>query len=206
MVILLASFGKALADPVAVTGADKVVFDEVTLDGSKSSESDPGLEIVLYEWLLIHSENSDFNRTKWGFDPVVTFSDLEPGFYSVILTVTNSAQVKNSAAMKLAAAGKWMVIPEIFSATPKSALPGELITLTGKDFGEPGDGSDVMQGKTALGIQSWSDTEIQFYFPADAYNCDWFGGETFKEKRVRVVVGEAESNKKKITINTPTCP
>jgi hypothetical protein len=208
MVIVLASFGEALADPVANAGPDQVVFDQVTLDGSASAVvGDDPPPIITYEWLLVHQDNPDASMKITTFaEPVVTVYDLAKGFYSVILTVEDGAEAKSRDAMNLVAAGKWMLIPSITSMDPKSVLPGEMVTLVGDNFGAMQEaGSDVMMGKKSLQVDSWNDNEIRFFFPVDVYDCEWFKGDLSREKRVRVVIGEAESNKKKITINTP-CP
>lgn len=87
--------------PSADAGPDQVVFDEVTLDGSGSS--DPDGEIVSYQWELLHRENSAYNRTAEGVNQ--TILDLEPGFYDVVLTVTDNEGAIDNDTMLLGAAG-----------------------------------------------------------------------------------------------------
>jgi hypothetical protein len=204
LVLVLASFAEVLAGPVADAGPDQVVFDEVTLDGSGSS--DPDGTIFLYEWLLVHNENPAFNKIKLAFDPVVTVTDLSPGFYSVILTVTNDAQLKNSDVMSLAAAGMYVPTPRpsITAVDPDPSIleTGDTVTLYGENFGVvQGEGSSVQIGKRALDILSWSDTVIEAAIPS--YACRKFDGAPSTDVRIYVKVGDVESNKPLITINAP---
>ncbi|MDY0041741.1 MAG: PKD domain-containing protein, partial [Desulforhabdus sp.] len=82
----------------ADAGPNQVVFDAVELSGSGS----PGT-IVQYDWQLLHWDNSQFNRTAAGVSP--TISNLEPGFYTVVLTVTNDLGCGGESSKILAAAG-----------------------------------------------------------------------------------------------------
>jgi PKD repeat protein len=84
--------------PTANAGPDQVVFNQVILDGSGSSGSN-----LSYEWQLTHRTNPAYSRTATGVNPVL--SNLAPGFYDVVLTVTGDA---GSAASKLTLA----VVPE----------------------------------------------------------------------------------------------
>jgi hypothetical protein len=175
------------------------VFDEVILDGSGSSELEG--TIVTYAWLLVHNENPALNRTAEG--AVVTVSDLEPGFYTVILTVINDVDLEHSDVMNLAAAGMWVDLTiSITDVVPSDVGPGDPITITGTNFGdEELEGSYVRIVKKQLQISSWSDTLIEATIPD--YKCAWFDGLDFKEKRVSVIVGDKESNRPKITISIP---
>lgn len=71
--------------PIANAGPDLMAYTEVTLDGSQST--DPGGTIESYDWQLIHREDSSHNRNSQSVKP--TISNLVPGFYDVILTVTD---------------------------------------------------------------------------------------------------------------------
>jgi len=93
--------------PVANAGADKVVFDTAMLDGRSSS--DPDGEVVSYEWTLVHRENPAYDRTASGMTPTVP--TLNPGFYDVILTVTDNDGLVDTDTMLLAAAGQCATIP-----------------------------------------------------------------------------------------------
>jgi hypothetical protein len=72
--------------PVANAGIDQMVFDEITLDGSLSDDTDGTIES--YEWQLTHRGNSANDRTAQTANPTV--SNLAPGFYDVTLTVTDN--------------------------------------------------------------------------------------------------------------------
>ncbi|MBW1743775.1 MAG: PKD domain-containing protein, partial [Deltaproteobacteria bacterium] len=71
--------------PVANAGDNRVVYNAVVLDASGSS--DPDGTIVSYEWDIQHRDTPAYNRTATGANPLV--SNLEHGFYFVILTVTD---------------------------------------------------------------------------------------------------------------------
>lgn len=87
--------------PIPSAGDDQVVFDEVTLDGSGSSDTDG--TIVSFDWVLQHREDSVYDRTAAGVSPIIL--NLEPGFYDVILTVTDDDGLIDTDTMLLAAAG-----------------------------------------------------------------------------------------------------
>ena len=72
--------------PQADAGPDQIVFDEITLDGSLSNDSDG--EIISHQWQLNHRENPGFNRTATGAGPIVL--NLENGFYDVTLIVEDA--------------------------------------------------------------------------------------------------------------------
>ena len=76
----------AVSPPTAEAGLDQIVFDEVTLDGSMSEDTDGTIE--LYEWNLQNRGNGAHDRKAYG--EFATVSDLEPGFYDVILTVEDN--------------------------------------------------------------------------------------------------------------------
>lgn len=87
--------------PLANAGADKAVFDAVTLDGSGSSDSDGS--IAAYEWTLQHRETSAYDTSATGVTP--TISGLNIGFYDVKLTVTDNDGLQDTDTMVLAVAG-----------------------------------------------------------------------------------------------------
>lgn len=88
--------------PFANAGLDQIAFNEVTLDGSESV--DLVGTITTYEWQLQHRENPTYDRTAEGVNPTV--SELEPGFYDVILTVTDNNGKTDTDEMELAAVGR----------------------------------------------------------------------------------------------------
>jgi uncharacterized coiled-coil protein SlyX len=73
--------------PIAESGPDRVVFNEVFLDGSGSSDYDGA--IISYEWELEHRVFPAYNRSASSQSPTATVLNLEPGFYDVTLTVTD---------------------------------------------------------------------------------------------------------------------
>jgi hypothetical protein len=87
--------------PIANAGADNMVFDLITLDGTLSN--DPDGTIVSYEWQLIHRGNPDNNREAQGESPTVT--NLKPGFYDVTLVVTDNGGAVASDEMLFTAIG-----------------------------------------------------------------------------------------------------
>ncbi len=72
-----------IIEPVADAGADQIVFDEITLDGSLSTHPE-GL-IISYQWQLNHRQNPGFDKTASGVNPTVSY--LKKGFYDVTLIV-----------------------------------------------------------------------------------------------------------------------
>jgi hypothetical protein len=78
--------------PNADAGPDKTVFDTVILDASQST--DPDGTIVSYQWALRYRGDSAFNKIATGMNPTV--SGLEPGFYDVVLTVTDNAALTDT--------------------------------------------------------------------------------------------------------------
>jgi hypothetical protein len=87
--------------PTADAGPDRIVQNTVTLDGSLSSDPDGSIES--YEWNLEHRENPAYDRSASGM--TATVSALEPGFYDVILTVTDNAGLVGIDTMLLAVSG-----------------------------------------------------------------------------------------------------
>ena len=88
--------------PLANAGVDKMVFDQITLDGTLSN--DPDGTIVSYEWQLIHRGDPNANRVSEGESPTVT--NLTPGFYDVTLIVTDNGGIIASDEMLFTAIGK----------------------------------------------------------------------------------------------------
>jgi len=91
--------------PIAEAGPDGIVFNEVFLDGSGSSDSDGA--IISYEWELEHRTFPAYNRSAGGQRPTATILNLEPGFYDVMLTVTDDdpEALTDTDTMVLAVAG-----------------------------------------------------------------------------------------------------
>lgn len=87
--------------PTSDCGADKVVFDEATLDGSASFDSDG--TIVSYDWILQHRTNPENNKSATGVNPTLT--RLNNGFYDVCLTVTDNMGATDIDCSLLAASG-----------------------------------------------------------------------------------------------------
>ncbi len=87
--------------PIANAGADQMVFDQITLDGTLSDDTDG--TIVSYEWQLVHRSNSNNNRDAEGESPTVT--NLKPGFYDVTLVVTDNESAVASDVMLFTAIG-----------------------------------------------------------------------------------------------------
>jgi len=88
--------------PVADAGNDQVVFDEVTLDGSGSYDTDG--TIIEYTWTLTYRGDPANNKNATGINPTVT--GLVKGFYDVTLNVTDDKGSTSAAdTMLLAAAG-----------------------------------------------------------------------------------------------------
>lgn len=204
LVLVLASFAEVLAAPVADAGPDQIVFDEVTLDGTGSA---PAGTIILYEWMLIHNEDPALNRIPLGYGPVVNATDLSPGFYLVVLTVTDGYDgLKDSDVMSLAVAGVYVPAPtpRITAVDPDPPVLGtdQQVFLYGNNFGDyiPEE-SFVQIGKRALDIDSWGNELIVAYIPS--YKCGKFDGAPSRELKIYVKVGDAQSNKRTITVNAP---
>ena len=112
-----ASSAPAPAPPTADAGVDKVVLDTVILDGSASYDPD-GL-VDSYEWTLQHRETPAYDRTAFGITPTV--SALNPGFYDVILTVTDNDGLVDTDTMLLAVAGQCATFPP-YTTPPTGAV------------------------------------------------------------------------------------
>lgn len=87
--------------PTAEAGQDRIVFDSITLDGSFSF--DPDNDPLFYSWLVVHREKMVFNRSGSGVYLYLT--NLEPGFYDVTLTVTDTAGFSDTDTMMFSATG-----------------------------------------------------------------------------------------------------
>jgi len=87
--------------PIADAGEDQIAAGQVTLDGSGSH--DPDGTIASYEWSLQHLNDSQYDRAAEGVNPVVM--NLEPGFYTVTLTVSDDEGLSGTDTMLLAVAG-----------------------------------------------------------------------------------------------------
>lgn len=81
--------------------SEQVVFDEVTLDASQSS--DPDGSIMSYQWQLAFHGDSALDRTAEGVTPLLT--GLQNGFYDVTLTITDDKGATDTETMLLGAAG-----------------------------------------------------------------------------------------------------
>jgi len=92
--------------PTAQCGADQVVFDEVTLDGSASFDPDGWIES--YKWTLKHRTTA-ITIEATGEKPTIT--GLEQGFYDVRLTVTDNNGATDLIDSLLAAAGSCSCTP-----------------------------------------------------------------------------------------------
>jgi hypothetical protein len=89
--------------PTANAGTNQVICDTASLDGSGSIDPDQDSSTLTYEWQLTHRTNSAYNRTTTGQNPNIT--NLETGFYDVVLTVTDDNGEKSTDMMLLAASG-----------------------------------------------------------------------------------------------------
>ena len=88
--------------PIADAGLDQIIpGNSVELDGSASS--DPDGTISSWEWTLIHTENSAYNKSASG--EIVYISSLEFGHYTVTLTVTDNFDAHGVDEMFLSIAG-----------------------------------------------------------------------------------------------------
>ena len=90
--------------PIAVAGDDQVVFDSVTLDGSKSS--DPDGTPLSYKWELFQKEGDELVLVGSESAVQVDFNDLTGGFfYEAKLTVTDEDGDMDADTVLVAAAG-----------------------------------------------------------------------------------------------------
>jgi len=84
---------------IANAGPDQVVFNEITLDASKSYPFD---QIRLFQWNIKQVDNS-YNTDIQGVAPII--SNLNKGFYEVTLTVKNDKGEQSSDSMLFSATG-----------------------------------------------------------------------------------------------------
>jgi hypothetical protein len=130
--------------PFAHAGNDKVVFDEVALDGSDSY--DPDGSITSYSWNLQNKTPSENNQTAIGINPTVT--GLSNGFYDVCLTVTDNLGATNTDCSLLAAAGSCFCTPttmhiESVTAGINKGKYGKVAVSVFDDCGSPIPGAEV---------------------------------------------------------------
>lgn len=85
----------------AHAGSDRIVFDEVTLDGSQSYDTDGS--IVSYQWTLLHRNDAANNTSAMDQTPII--ANLRHGFYDVTLVVTDDNGLSDSDTMEIAAIG-----------------------------------------------------------------------------------------------------
>jgi hypothetical protein len=85
--------------PLANAGPDQVAINHVNLDGSGSLDTDG--EIVSWNWVLTHAADQQYNLTASGEKFVV---NPAPGFYNVVLTVTDDTGLTDTDTMTLAVA------------------------------------------------------------------------------------------------------
>lgn len=85
------------ANPVCDAGPDQSVTNEVTLNGSQSTDSDGTIES--YDWVLEYRDNPAYDLNATGVTPTV--SNLEPGIYDVTLTVTDNIGLTDTDIMVL---------------------------------------------------------------------------------------------------------
>ncbi|RVU02075.1 hypothetical protein EOD41_09000 [Mucilaginibacter limnophilus] len=62
--------------------------------------------------------------------------------------------------------------PEVTSISPKDPQTGDIVTITGKNFGTAADDVKVSIGSTSITISSVTDREIKFTVPADVASGD----------------------------------
>ena len=133
--------------PVADCGQERaVVFNEVTFDGTGSTDQD-GL-VVSYEWTLRHEDGSVI--TADGPNP--TIPNLTRGFYDVTLKVFDNQSAFGTDTMLLAAAGPCVCTPSaihvasIVAATApasKGEKYGQVTVNVNDDCGGPVSGVTV---------------------------------------------------------------
>lgn len=94
--------GTALQSPIAYAGPDQMVFDEIMLDASQSN--DPDGSIGSYAWQIDRRGATSGDMTAHG--QAINLSNLEPGFYDVVLEVTDDDGLTNTDAMEFSAIGQ----------------------------------------------------------------------------------------------------
>jgi K319L-like, PKD domain len=95
--------------PIANAGSDLICYDEVTLNGTQSYDPDPDGYIFSYNWDLKYRDDSTYDTTATGPNPII--SNLQSGFYDVTLTVTDDVGLTGTDSMLLAVAKE--VVDEI---------------------------------------------------------------------------------------------
>ena len=114
--------------PTASAGQDQIVFDAITLDGNQSS--DPDGAIASYVWQLLYRGDSSYNRSAEGVNPTIT--NLNPGFYDTILTVTDNDGAVSVDNMIFSAAGIAFTQQQLDQAVADAEAAKDLI-ITEKD-------------------------------------------------------------------------
>jgi hypothetical protein len=87
--------------PIANAGPDQIVFDTITLDGSQSSDQED--DSLNYSWAVTNRDYATPSEIYSG--NLVTISNLQFGFYDVILTVTDTDGLSGTNTMMFAATG-----------------------------------------------------------------------------------------------------
>ena len=102
-------------------------------------------------------------------------------------------------------------VPFIVDFRPKGWFePGKFIRIYGVGFGNTQGDSVIHIGPSIFNssnrrIKLWSDTMIKMRLPN--YQCGWFNGQDYRNRRGWVTVDGVDSNKRKIVINRPSiCP
>jgi hypothetical protein len=103
-----------------------------------------------------------------------------------------------------------------FRPLPKEYAPGQVIRIIGSGFRDTQGNSVVYIGKkdafgsTSPKIKLWSDTKIKIRLPSyKDKDCEWYkhGDGAYRKRKVRVIVGGQESNKKTLRVMKPVeCP
>ncbi len=109
--------------PIANAGQDQIIFDTITLDGSLSS--DPDNDPVTYSWQATNRKNPNNNRAATGVSPTIT--NLQPGFYNVTLTVTDSGGFSNTDTMIFAATGTAYTQTELDNAVANAKVAADAV-------------------------------------------------------------------------------
>jgi hypothetical protein len=91
--------------PTADPGGDRVVYNEVGLDGSASTT--PNDSITSWHWELVNRYDDALNRSADGV--TATINGLSFGIYDVSLTVTDSTGATDSSSFMLVAIGPYDV-------------------------------------------------------------------------------------------------
>jgi PKD repeat protein len=113
--------------------------DDVTLDGSGSTAREDGATIESYDWEIIESANGDPPSTE---QP--TWSFIQPGSYTVQLTVTDSNENRDTAQEIINVSEETKLAPEAqFTYSPYQPKPGETVTLDASDSTAREDGATI---------------------------------------------------------------